>query len=469
MPEPTDKLWGGRFSRPPARITEQINNSLAYDRRLWREDIDGSVAHAEMLTEVGILTSTEGRAIVDGLVSIRNGLADGSLVLDEAAEDIHTAIELLLRAKIGPAAGRLHIARSRNDQVTTDLRLYLKREATVLDERLRLFEEALIDAAEREITTAMPGLTHLQHAQPVLLSHHLLAYVWMFERDRGRLRDWFDRADELPLGSGALAGTTFPIDPELVAAKLGFARAAANSMDAVSDRDYVIELASAASLMMVHCSRLGEELVLWSSPDVGYVEMDDAVTTGSSIMPQKKNPDVAELARGKAGRVFGHLMALLTTMKGLPLTYNKDMQEDKEAIFDVLDTLDVVIPALELAVRTAVFDRKRMAESLKGDFSNATDLADALTAQGMSFRDAHERVGRLVRNTIERDLALEDLSPEEIATLIPEGDALAGLDLSPEGCIARRITASGTSRVSVQRQIDQARARLSIGLGSTVL
>ncbi len=456
------RLWGGRFAAPVDEITERLNNSFAYDSRMWREDIQASIAHAEMLGETGVLPKEEAAAIADGLREVGAGLEDGTLAMDPRSEDVHTAIEGLLRAKIGPLAGKLHTARSRNDQVATDFRLYLKHAVERLVELLAQIQHTLLVVAEREMDAILPGYTHLQHAQPVRLAHHLLAYFWMFQRDRDRLRDWAARTDELPLGAGALAGTSFGIEPAIVARKLGFARVAPNSMDAVSDRDFALEFLSAAAILMVHCSRLGEELVLWSSPEFGFVTLADCVTTGSSIMPQKKNPDVAELARGKAGRVIGNLMGLLTVMKGLPLTYNKDMQEDKEAVFDTLDTLYTVLPALELSVRTATFDRLRMRQALAGDFSTATDLADALVRTGMPFRQAHELVGRLVRLCVERGRCLDDLGSADMVALVPELMAVEGLSMTPEASVESRRTPSGTARSSVERQLQQAKALLGL-------
>jgi len=455
------RLWGGRFDGATDELTERLSNSFAFDCRMWREDVEASIAHAEMLGQTGVLPPDEAEAIAQGLMEIAKGIEDGTVRLDPRSEDVHTAVEAALRARIGPLAGKLHTARSRNDQVATDLRLYLKRVAAQIEERLRHMQGTLADVAERELDTILPGYTHLQHAQPVLLAHHLLAYFWMFERDRQRLHDWANRADELPLGAGALAGTTFPVDPALVARKLGFSRASPNSMDAVSDRDFVLELLADLAILMVHCSRLGEELALWSSPEFGFVEMSDAVTTGSSIMPQKKNPDVAELARGKVGRVVGDLVTLLTAMKGLPLTYNKDMQEDKEAVFDATDTALLVLPALELAIRTAVFNRERMRRAVARDFSTATDLADALVRTGMPFRQAHELVGKLVRQCLDRGLALESLTRAEIIALVPEMSVLPALDLTPEASVAARSTPSGTARDSVCEQLRKAKACLT--------
>ena len=458
---PGGKLWGGRFSNPTDALIERLNNSLSFDARLWREDIEGSIAHASMLGSTGIIPAADAEAIVGGLRRIRSGLEDGSMQLDPDAEDVHTAIELLLREHIGSVAGKLHTARSRNDQVATDLRLYLRRAMDDIRAALYRLQQVLLEVAERELGVILPGYTHLQHAQPILLSHHLLAYFWMFQRDRERMADVDRRTASLPLGAGALAGTTFPIDRLSVAASLGFERLCENSLDAVSDRDFVMEFLSAAAILMVHCSRLAEELILWSSHEFGFVTLSDAVTTGSSIMPQKKNPDVAELARGKTGRVIGNAVAMLTTMKGLPLAYNKDMQEDKEATFDTVDTVLLVLPALVLTVETAEFHPDRMRTAMRRDFSTATDLADALVRTGMPFREAHNVVGRLVRACIERGIGLEDLSADQIAELAPEARDLRAQSLTPEASVEARAAAGGTACEAVEAQIEAAHAALA--------
>ncbi len=451
------RLWGGRFGAETAAVIERLNNSLSFDARLWREDIEGSIAHARMLGASGIIPGDEAEKIVEGLQGVLAGLESGSQSLDPSAEDIHTAVEALLRDRVGPVAGKLHTARSRNDQVATDLRLYLRRAIAAIQGAIADLQAALIERADGEMGVVMPGYTHLQHAQPVLLSHHLLAYFWMLQRDRERLRDGLARVDVLPLGSGALAGTTFSIDRDAVASELGFAGVSENSLDAVSDRDFVLEFLADAAILMVHCSRLGEELVLWSSQEFGFVRLDDAVTTGSSIMPQKKNPDGAELARGKAGRVIGSLMALLTVMKGLPLAYNKDMQEDKEGLFDAVETVLLVLPALSLMIRTAAFDGNAMCRSMQGDFSTATDLADALVRSGMPFREAHAVVGRLVRACLDRGIGLEDLTPTEIAAIAPETAVLDWVDLSVSASVAARATHGGTALDAVASQLARAR------------
>lgn len=457
------KLWGGAFAADTDALVEQLNNSLRFDRRLWRHDIRASIAHATMLGETGILPAEEAERIVSGLHAVESGLAEGSLQLDETAEDIHTAVEMLLRERIGPLAGKLHTARSRNDQVATDTRLYLRDAMDALDGMLRALQTALVEAAEREAETILPGYTHLQHAQPVLLAHHLLAYFWMLQRDRERLRDSRRRVNVLPLGAGALAGTGFPVDRRLTARLLEFDGIAENSMDAVSDRDFVAEFLAAAALIAVHLSRLGEELILWSSPEFGFVRLHDSVTTGSSIMPQKKNPDVAELARGKVGRVLGDFVAVVTMMKGQPLAYNKDNQEDKESLFDAVDTLTTLLPPFTRMVETAEFQRERMASALRSDFSTATDLADWLARQGVPFREAHQRVGTLVRKCIERGIGLEDLTATELREWAPEFAEQTLPDLSPRGSVEARRTQGGTAPESVRHQIRLAKSALEPG------
>ena len=456
------KLWGGAFEADTDALVERLNSSLPFDRRLWRHDIRASIAHATMLGAAGILPAEEAARIVDGLQAIEADLVAGSLQLPDSAEDIHTAIELLLRERIGPLAGKLHTARSRNDQVATDTRLYLRDAIDALDGMLRSLQTALLAAAEREIGTILPGYTHLQHAQPVLLAHHLLAYFWMLQRDRERLRDARRRVNVLPLGAGALAGTGFPVDRHLTARLLEFEAVAENSMDAVSDRDFAAEVLAAASLIAVHLSRLGEELILWSSPEFGFVRLHDSVTTGSSIMPQKKNPDVAELARGKVGRVLGDFVAVVTMMKGQPLAYNKDNQEDKESLFDAIDTLSTLLPPFTRMVETARFQRERMASALRGDFSTATDLADWLACQGVPFREAHHRVGTLVRRCLERGIGLEDLTEAELREWAPEFAARPLPDLSPRGSVEARQTQGGTATESVRHQIRQAKSAMEL-------
>lgn len=454
------RLWGGRFEATPDALLERLNNSLPFDQRLWRYDVQGSIAHATMLGESGILSMEEASQIVEGLQAIANDLDAGRLAFPSDAEDVHTAIEGLLYQRIGSVAGKLHTARSRNDQVATDLRLYLREVCDGLKEELRAFQEVLVKRAEQHVETLLPGYTHLQHAQPVSLAHHLLAYFWMLDRDKERFSACRSRINRLPLGAGALAGTGFPIDRQRVAKLLGFEEVLPNSLDAVSDRDFVVEFLSAAAILMMHLSRLSEEVILWSSWEFGFVTLDDRVTTGSSIMPQKKNPDVAELARGKTGRVYGDLLALLTTLKGLPLAYNKDLQEDKEPLFDAIDTLFLVLPALKLTLETAQFYPPRMQAALQNDFSTATDLADYLARKGMPFREAHEVVGRIVRYCMEKGIGLEGLDEATLRSFSPLFGADAHALLSPEKSAASRTSEGGTAPSAVRTQLLLALQRL---------
>jgi argininosuccinate lyase len=458
------KLWGGRFEGRTDALIERLNSSLAFDARLWRQDIEGSIAHATMLGATGIVPQDEAAQIVAGLKSLADDLESGAAELPADAEDVHTGVEGLLRERIGPVAGKLHTARSRNDQIATDVRLYLRDACDAIDAELRAFQETLLALSEPEMETVLPGYTHLQHAQPVVLAHHLLAYFWMLDRDRERLADCRRRINRLPLGAGALAGTGFPIDRHQVAIALGFDAVLENSLDAVADRDFAVEFLAFASILMMHLSRLAEEIILWNSPEFGFVTLDDSVTTGSSIMPQKKNPDVAELARGKTGRVYGDLMALLALMKGLPLAYNKDMQEDKEPLFDAVDTLRLVVPALQRTLATARFRADRMAAATAGDFSTATELADYLVRQGLPFREAHEIVGRLVRYCLEHGLTLETLDGPTLAGFSPllqrnANDALAVLRVAES--VRTRSSYGGTSPGAVRAQWQRARARLT--------
>ena len=455
------KLWAGRFAQETDAQVHQFNASLRFDQRLWPYDIEGSVAHVIMLGECGIITPDESLTIKFGLEALATDLHSGVATLNPDAEDVHMAVETLLTERLGPVAGKLHTARSRNDQVATDLRLYVRDAIDGLRERIGGLQASLVRQSEEHLDTLLPGMTHLQHAQPVRLAHHLLAYFWMLARDDERLEGARRRVDVLPLGAGALAGTAFPIDRHRVAALLNFAGVADNSLDAVSDRDFAIETVSALALVMMHLSRLCEELILWNSPEFGWVEMGDNVTTGSSIMPQKKNPDVAELVRGKTGRVYGDLMALLTVMKGLPLAYNKDMQEDKESLFDALDTAHVSLSVLDTLLRNTRFRTDRMAASLRGDFSTATDLADALVRQGLPFRQAHEVVGKIVGDCVRAGRVLEDLSAEELtaASSLFGGADPAAL-VSPRSSADARESFGGTGREAVRAQLTRAKERL---------
>ncbi len=453
-------LWGGRFEGETDALVWKFNQSLPFDRRLWREDITGSIAHAKMLAKQGIIAPDEGEALVEGLTGLRDDLESGSATLPEEAEDIHSAVEQMLKERIGAVAGKLHTARSRNDQVATDIRLWLKEASGDLLGAIGDLRRTLLRLAEENFGTVLPGRTHHQHAQPILLSHHLLAYFWMLTRDTGRIADAAKRADALPLGAGALAGTPFPIDRAFVRKELGFATVCPNSLDAVADRDFAVEYCAAASLLMLHLSRLAEEIVLWSSPEFGFVELSDAVTTGSSIMPQKKNPDVAELVRGKTGRVYGDLMTLLTLMKGLVLAYNKDMQEDKEPLFDAHDTVFACTTLMSRLLADARFQTERMKQSLYGDFSTATDLADALASDGVPFREAHEIVGKLVRQCLARKQALETLTIAELKAVDSRFTSAALLAVTPEASANARTSYGGTALSSVRSQIEEARQAL---------
>ena len=452
------KLWAGRFSMETDALVHQFNASLDFDQRLWPYDIEGSIAHVKMLGECGIIPIDESETIKFGLETLAAELSSGAAALNPDAEDVHMAVESLLTERLGPVAGKLHTARSRNDQVATDLRLYVRDAVDVLRRQIAAVQETLIAQAETHLDTLLPGMTHLQHAQPVRLAHHLLAYFWMLARDDERLVQARARVNVLPLGAGALAGTTFPINRRRVAELLGFDGVCPNSLDAVSDRDFAIETVASLAIMMMHLSRLCEELILWNSPEFGWVEMGDNVTTGSSIMPQKKNPDVAELVRGKTGRVYGDLLALLTVMKGLPLAYNKDMQEDKESIFDALDTAKLCLGVLNTLLQNTKFSTERMAASLRGDFSTATDLADYLVRQNLPFRQAHEVVGKIVGDCVRTGRALEDLTREDLVAASP---LFAGVDpsalVSPRGSADARTAYGGTGRTAVEEQLDLAR------------
>lgn len=452
------KLWGGRFAKATDKAVEEFTASVHYDSRLFEQDVRGSIAHARMLGKCGIIPADDSTKIVEGLRSLLEDYRARKIEFDLLAEDVHMNVEKLLYARIGDAAGRLHTARSRNDQVATDVRLWMKDEIEAITELITDFQRVLVDLAEDHLETLMPGYTHMQHAQPVLLAHHLLAYFWMLERDKGRFTDCRKRADVLPLGAGALAGTGFPIDREFVARELGFSRISENSLDAVSDRDFISEFLAAAAIAMTHLSRFAEELVYWSTPEFGFVELDDSVTTGSSIMPQKKNPDAAELTRGKTGRVFGDLIAILTVQKGLPLSYNRDLQEDKEPLFDAADTLRGALSVFIPMIATAKFNKNRMRESLKGDFSTATDLADYLVRMGMPFRNAHEVVGKLVADCIASDRDLSDLTLDELKHLVPEATEETLRLFNPEESVAARSVPGGTARSAVELQLDAARA-----------
>ncbi len=447
------KLWGGRFKKKTSAAVDDFHSSISFDWRLYRYDIEGSIAHAEMLGRTGIITPEEAGAIVSGLEEVLADIENGRAEFSVEAEDIHMNVEQMLTEKIGVTAKKLHTARSRNDQVALDVRMFLRDE---IDETVGLIDDLrkiLVEMAEKHLYTVMPGYTHLQRAQPVTLAHHLMAYVQMFGRDRERLLECRRRVNVMPLGAGALAGTTFPLDPRSVADSLGFEEVAQNSLDAVSDRDFAVEFTAAASLIMVHLSRFCEEIILWSSTEFSFIELDDAYSTGSSMMPQKKNPDVAELIRGKAGRVFGDLAALLTMLKGLPLSYNKDMQEDKEALFDAVDTVKKCLSVFTPMLANIRVREENMLEAARGGFTNATDLADYLVRKGLPFREAHAVVGRAVLYCLQAGKPLERLSLEEFRQFSPLVEEDVYESISVQRCVEARKVLGGPSPESVREAI----------------
>jgi argininosuccinate lyase len=455
------RLWGGRFEGGPAQAVKQLSYSVQFDWRLAAYDLLASKAHARVLHRAGLLDDVELERMVDALDVLDAQVAGGSFRPDVDDEDVHTALERGLLERLGALGGKLRAGRSRNDQVATDLRLYLRDHVRLIVLRLAELEEALVAQATTHEGTFAPGFTHLQHAQPILFAHHLLAYVSMFSRDVSRLRDWDIRAGVSPLGAGALAGSSLPVDPISTAAELGFYAAASNSMDAVSDRDFVAEFLFCAALIGVHLSRLGEEVVLWSTREFGWVELDDAFSTGSSIMPQKKNPDVAELARGKAGRIIGHLAGFLATLKGLPLTYNRDLQEDKEPVFDAVDTLLLVLPAVTGMIETMRVDADRLVAEAPVGFSLATDVAEALVRNGVPFRDAHEAVGHLVVWCGANDCDLGDVSDADLAHISPHLTPDIRAVLSVSGAVGARRGHGGTAPERVAEQLDASRIEVA--------
>ena len=446
------QLWGGRFTKETDRDVYLFNASIDFDKRLYAQDIEGSIAHAIMLEKQGILTLEEKDAIVKGLTTIREKLEDGSLVITDKYEDIHSFVEANLTDMIGDAGKKLHTGRSRNDQVALDMKLYVRSQVSEIEEELKKFQTILVRIMEENLETYMPGFTHLQKAQPVTLAHHFGAYFEMFRRDRSRLSDIYERMNTCPLGAGALAGTTYPLDRAYTASMLGFEGPTLNSMDSVSDRDYVIEFLSALSTIMMHLSRFSEEVIIWNSNEYGFVEIDDAFSTGSSIMPQKKNPDIAELVRGKTGRVYGHLVAMLTTMKGLPLAYNKDMQEDKEGTFDAIDTVKECISMFMQMVDTMKFRKDVMARSAMMGFTNATDAADYLVKHGVPFRDAHGIIGHLVLTCIEKGKSIEEMSLEELKEISDVFDADIYDAVPLKTCVERRLT-TGAPGIAVMKEV----------------
>ncbi len=451
-----EKLWGGRFRKSTDKKVDDFNSSIRFDQRMYKQDIKGSIAHATMLGKQGIIPQEDADKIVAELRCILDDIDDGKIEFLVDAEDIHMNIEKILTDRIGDAGKRLHTGRSRNDQVALDIRMYLMDETADIEEMVIDAMRAVTELAKDNVDTIMPGYTHLQKAQPITFAHHCMAYYEMFKRDYLRLADCRKRTNVMPLGSGALAGTTYPLDRELVADMLGFDGITMNSLDGVSDRDFVIELANCLAIIMMHLSRFSEELILWSSNEFSFVEMDDAYSTGSSIMPQKKNPDVAELIRGKAGRVYGNLMGLLTMMKGIPLAYNKDMQEDKEQIFDSIDTVKLCLPVFCDMLRTMTVNKSKMYEGAKGGFTNATDAADYLVKKGLPFRDAHSVIGNMVFYCIENNKAIDDLTMEEFKSFsdIIEEDIYDAVSM--ETCVNDRAVIGGPAKKVTLQAIKRA-------------
>ena len=449
------QLWGGRFTKQTDQLVFDFNASITFDKRLFHEDVTGSIVHATMLAKQGILTEEERKSIVEGLTGILEDVDDGTLAIDETQEDIHSFVEATLIDRIGDAGKKLHTGRSRNDQVALDMRLYTRARVAEIDGLLKKLLEAILDTMENNLDTYMPGFTHLQKAQPITLAHHYGAYFEMFKRDRQRLTDIYKRMNYCPLGAGALAGTTYPLDREYTARLLRFEGPTLNSIDSVADRDYLIEFLSALSTIMMHLSRFSEEIIIWNSNEYQFVELDDAYSTGSSIMPQKKNPDIAELVRGKTGRVYGALMALLTTMKGLPLAYNKDMQEDKEMAFDAMDTAADCVTLFTGMIQTMKFRKDRMAKSAMNGFTNATDAADYLVGKGVPFRDAHGIIGRLVLYCIEKDTSIDALSLGELRSISDKFDEDIYDAISLKTCVEKRLTIGAPGEKMMKQVIEK--------------
>ncbi len=448
------KLWGGRFTKETDKLVNNFNASISFDQKFYKQDIQGSLAHVEMLGRQHIISSDECIAIKDGLNGILNDINNGTLIIDDKYEDIHSFVEATLIERIGDAGKKLHTGRSRNDQVALDMRLYTRDEVLAVDEELKELLEVILRIMKENTESFMPGFTHLQKAQPVTVAHHFGAYFEMFKRDRSRLTDIYKRMNYCPLGAGALAGTTYPLDRELTASLLGFDGPTLNSMDSVSDRDYIIEFLSALSTIMMHLSRFSEEIIIWNSNEYRFIELDDAYSTGSSIMPQKKNPDIAELVRGKTGRVYGALTSILTTMKGIPLAYNKDMQEDKEFTFDAIDTVKGCISLFKGMIDTMQFNKANMEASAKNGFTNATDAADYLVKHGVPFRDAHGIVGQLVLYCIDKNISLDDMKLDEYKAISPvfEEDIYEAISLKT--CVDKRLTIGAPSPTAMQKVID---------------
>ena len=455
------QLWGGRFTKETDKLVYAFNASIGFDQKFFHEDVAGSRAHVKMLAAQGILTEKERDEILSGLDSIEKDVDEGKLLITDEYEDIHSFVEANLIDRIGDAGKKLHTGRSRNDQVALDMRLYTRAQVQEVDELLKHFLETILKVMEENKDTYMPGFTHLQKAQPITLAHHFGAYFEMFKRDRLRLNDIFERMNYCPLGSGALAGTTYPLDRSFVAQELDFYGPTDNSMDGVSDRDYLIEFLSALSMIMMHLSRFSEEVIIWNSNEYGFVEIDDAYSTGSSIMPQKKNPDIAELVRGKTGRVYGALASLLTTMKGIPLAYNKDMQEDKELSFDAIDTVKGCIALFDGMIATMKFNKKVMAESAMKGFTNATDAADYLVNKGVPFRDAHGIIGRIVVFCIEKGISIDEMSLSELKEFAPEFENDIYDAISLETCVNKRLTTGAPGVSAMEHEIEKCRQFLT--------
>ena len=448
------QLWGGRFTKETDKLVYNFNASISFDQKFFKQDVDGSKAHVKMLAKQGILTDVEKDTILSGLEGIYNDVLEGKLEITDEYEDIHSFVEANLIDRVGDAGKKLHTGRSRNDQVALDMRMYVRDEVVEVDGLLKNLLESLLTIMENNVGTFMPGFTHLQKAQPTTLAHHVGAYFEMFKRDRLRMKDIYNRMNYCPLGSGALAGTTYPLDREFTAKELGFAGPTLNSMDSVSDRDYLIEFLSALSTIMMHLSRFSEEIIIWNSNEYRFVEIDDAYSTGSSIMPQKKNPDIAELVRGKTGRVYGALISILTTMKGLPLAYNKDMQEDKELTFDAIDTVKGCIALFNGMVSTMKFNNEIMEVSAKNGFTNATDAADYLVNHGVPFRDAHSIIGRIVLYCIDKKISIDDMTLEELKQMSPvfEEDIYDAISL--DTCVNKRLTIGAPGMAAMKDVIE---------------
>lgn len=447
------QLWGGRFTKETDKFVYNFNASISFDKRLYRQDIKGSMAHVAMLAKQGILSDEEKNVITEGLESIREDVESERLVISDDYEDIHSFVEAKLIERIGEPGKKLHTGRSRNDQVALDMKLYVRDEILELDKLIKELLGVLLKTMKENTTTYMPGFTHLQKAQPITLSHHMGAYFEMFKRDRLRMKDIYNRMNQCPLGSGALAGTTYPLDREYTAELLGFGGPTMNSMDSVADRDYLIELLSAMSTIMMHLSRFSEEVIIWNSNEYQFVEIDDGYSTGSSIMPQKKNPDIAELVRGKTGRVYGALMSLLTTMKGIPLAYNKDMQEDKELVFDAIDTTKGCLSLFTGMIATLRFHKDKMENSARNGFTNATDAADYLVNRGVPFRDAHKIVGQVVLYCLERGIALDHMSLEEYKVISPQFEEDIYEAISMKTCVEMRSTIGAPGKAAMEGAI----------------